>query len=287
MTRKKFTFVTYCDLPILDADDRLVADLLRKKGHTCEVADWRAQNIDWADAGICVLRSTWDYHLHYSEFLDWLDTVSAVTTVWNSPTLIKWNSDKNYMQELQEKKVPIVPTEFFTRNKPRSVKEVMAKRGWSTAIIKPSIGLCTFGVKKIDSADPNAEDYLQRLLETSDVLLQPYIGAVHERGERALVFLGGTYSHAIRKSAFQPLVQAGEAGESVVEADENELALAQSVMRHVEGSPAFARVDLIRDESGKDLVMELELVEPSLYLRMVKGSAERFAEVLLKLAANE
>ncbi len=287
MTHNLFTFVTYCDLPILDADDRLVAAELEKRGYRCAVADWRDQTIDWSNAGICILRSTWDYHLHYQEFLAWLTKVSSQTKLWNDCELVRWNSNKRYLFDLQKASIPIVPTVLFDQAQPVSLNAVLDQHGWSKGILKPVVGLSTFGVRKIERSETDIQAHLDGMLKTSDVLLQPFIDTVHHRGERALVFLGGEYSHTIRKSAFQPLAQAGEAGETLEEADESELQLARQVLAQVKKPVAFARVDLIRDASGRDLLMELELVEPSLYLNMFPQAISKFADTLCQLATIE
>ncbi len=287
MTAKTLTFVTYCDLPDLDADDRLVADEMRKRGWNCKIADWRNPDIDWAAAGNCVLRSTWDYHLHYEEFLSWIDKVSSITTLWNRADLVRWNTDKRYLIDLARASIPIVPTAVIERATDVNLSRLIKERGWKGAILKPTVGLSTFGVRKFDSSDESAQIHLESILRTSDALVQPFIKAVHERGERALVFIGDKYSHTIRKSAFQPLAQAGEAGETLVEADESELRFAREVLTHVKGPVAFARVDLIRDIDGQDLLMELELVEPSLYLNMYPDAISLLADRLCQLATLE
>ncbi|MBI2811166.1 MAG: hypothetical protein HYX67_10100, partial [Candidatus Melainabacteria bacterium] len=161
------------------------------------------------------------------------------------------------------------------------------EHGWTKGILKPVVGLSTFGVRKIDRSEQDTQIHLNNMLETSDVLLQPFIETVHERGERALVFLGREYSHTIRKSAFQPLAQAGEAGETLEQPDEAELKLARQVLAQVKKPVAFARIDLIRDASGRDLLMELELVEPSLYLNMFPPAISKFADTLCQLATVE
>ena len=279
--------MTYCDLPILDADDRLVAAELQKRGYQTAIADWRDQNVDWAQAGICVLRSTWDYHLHYREFLAWLAKVSTETVLWNDAELVRWNSNKRYLFDLERASIPIVPTVLFEQGSSTQLAVTLDERAWTKAILKPVVGLSTFGVRKIQRSQADIQDHLDKMLETSDVLLQPFIETVHDRGERALVFFGSQYSHTIRKSAFQPLAQAGEAGETLEQADQKELRLARQVLAEVKKPVAFARIDLIRDADGRDLLMELELVEPSLYLNMFPSAISVFADTLCQLATAE
>jgi glutathione synthase/RimK-type ligase-like ATP-grasp enzyme len=285
--KHKFTFVTYADLPNLDADDRLVVVELEKRGFNCAVAVWNDDNISWSNAGICVLRSTWDYHLHYAKFLYWLNRVSALTTVWNDVEIVRWNSNKRYLLDLQRASIPIVPTVLFEKEQSVDLLKIMDEHGWDRGILKPAIGLSTLGVKKIGRSEPGIQAHLNNMLESGDVLLQPLIQTVFERGERALVFLGGKYSHTVRKSAFQPLAQAGEAGETIVEPEQSELDLAHRVLARVKKPALFARVDIIRAVDGQDLLMELELVEPSLYLGMHKAAVSAFTNALCQLATSE
>lgn len=201
----KFTFVTYDGLPELDADDRLVAAELERRGCKYAVADWRDAQVDWQNSGVCVVRSTWDYHLHYREFLDWTERVSGKTKLLNDSSLIRWNSNKRYLFDLERAGIPIVPTVIFEQNEKANLNAVLQERTWQRAILKPVIGLSTFGVRKIEAHSDDIQSHLDAMLVNSAVLLQPFIETVHARGERALVFIGDDYSHTIRKSAFQPL----------------------------------------------------------------------------------
>jgi glutathione synthase/RimK-type ligase-like ATP-grasp enzyme len=282
--KQKFTFITYADMPDLDPDDRLAVNELHKLGVECNAATWSDDSVDWSKAGICVLRSTWDYHLHHGQFLNWLDQVAQQTTVWNDVSLVRWNMNKKYMLDLQKKSIPVVPTLILTQGSKVNLKEVINERGWRKSVIKPAIGLSTFGVKTISTVDDAAQAYADELLHRGDVLLQPFVESVGTRGERAMVFIGGQYSHAIRKTAFQPLAPVGGAGETVVQVDDNELALANRVLDSLESRPIYARVDVVRNAAGEDLVMELELVEPSLYLSMHPPAALKFAQTLCQSA---
>lgn len=271
-------------MPDLDPDDRLAVDELRNLGAECAAATWSDENVDWSKAGICVLRSTWDYHLHQQRFLSWLDRVGDQTTVWNSIELVRWNINKRYLLDLQKVLIPIVPTTIIAKETSLDIKHELHERGWHKAVIKPAVGLSTFGVKVVDDQDEQAQAHVDELLSGGDILLQPFIESVGQRGERAMVFIGGRYSHTIRKTAFQCLAPVGGAGETGVEADEAELELANRVLNFLESVPVYARIDVVRDAAQRDLVMELELVEPSLYLSMHKPAAFNFAQTLCHFA---
>src|SRR5579862_442479 len=117
------TLVTCDDVPDLDPDDRVLAEELVRRGISIAVAVWSDGSVDWSDTKCCVLRSTWDYHRRFDDFTAWLDRVSRLTTVWNSPKLVRWNADKRYLLDLEEAGVRIVPTQWAIRGAKFSLVE--------------------------------------------------------------------------------------------------------------------------------------------------------------------
>ncbi len=272
-----FTFVTYSDLPELDPDDRLALNVLIAQGFKCTYADWRNIEFDWLNAGKCVLRSTWDYHLHYSQFLAFCKSLG--NRLVNNFSLVEWNSDKTYMLELEQKKIAIVPSIMALKGEPL---EELPPCEWQTVIVKPTIGLATYGVKKF-SLPRQIDEYrvhMRELCQKHAVLIQKFMPEVMEYGERSLMYFNGEYSHAVRKSPFQALAHAGGAGEEAAKASNEEVAFGHKVLNTLETTPVYARVDIVPGDNGKPLLMELELVEPSLFLGFESGAAERFAEAL-------
>ena len=281
-----FTFVTYGGLPQLDPDDRLAVDALARRGLLAQPAIWNDPKVEWSRAGICVIRSTWDYHLDYQSFLAWAERVSAVTQLWNPLPLLRWNSHKSYMQELGSRGIPIVPTLWLHAGTKPDVRALMSERGWERAVLKPAVGLATRGVMLVDATRDGlaaAQAHAETLLGEQDAMLQPFVKSVERYGERALVFIDGQYSHAAEKVAFQPLAPAGEAGETLAVADTDEIDTATRVADLVKGQAIYARVDLVRDDEGRPMVIEFELVEPSLFLSLHPPAAERFADALARL----
>jgi glutathione synthase/RimK-type ligase-like ATP-grasp enzyme len=281
-----FTFVTYDGLPDLDPDDRLAADALTKRGLTVDAAIWNNPAVEWSRAGICIIRSTWDYHLDHERFLNWADRVARTNQLWNPLPVIRWNAHKGYMQELADRGAPVVPTAWLDASSEADLAAVLRDCGWKRAVVKPAIGLATRGVMLVDATPEGlalAQAHVNELLQEHDVMVQPFIASVEEYGERALVFIDGEYSHAVRKTAFQSLAPAGEAGESLAQADPEEIKVATGITRLIDGKVLYARVDLVRDDSGRPQVIEFELVEPSLFMSLYPPAAERFADALVKL----
>ncbi len=282
------SLITYGDLPDLDPDDLLLAKALEKRGCKVQGVVWNDANVDWSQAGICVIRSTWDYHRHYKQFLSWVEQVASVTDLFNSADLIKWNSKKTYLRELSEAGIPIIPTEFITHKERTPLEEIVRKNGWSRAIIKPTVGLATSGVKRIDCTDDGVRDgelHIDSLLHSGEVMVQEFYESVEGYGERALSYIDGVYSHCIRKAPFQRLAAAGLAGERAVDANEKEIELANKTLGFLKVIPLYARVDLACDSDNNPRIMEFELVEPSLFLQTKPDSAEVFADAVVKRVA--
>ena len=277
MSKFDFTFVTYKDLPELDPDDRLALDFLKKEGFKCNYADWRDSGIDWSEAGFCVLRSTWDYHLYYEEFLKFCR--DRKDQLVNECSLVEWNADKVYLLELEQKGIEIVPTIMALKGAPL---EELPPPEWKTVIVKPTIGLATYGVKKF-SLPKHIDEYrvhMRNLCQKGAVLIQKFMPNVLEYGERSLMYFNGEFSHCARKSAFQALAEAGGAGETSVTASTLEVAFGHKVLNTLVREPVYARVDIVPNDDGKPLLMELELVEPSLFLGFDNEAPSRFAEAL-------
>jgi|ERR1700694_1233550 len=283
-----FTFVTYAAMPDLDADDRLALDILAQRGFRVQAAVWDDPAVNWSTAGACIIRSTWDYNLRHDDFLAWTERVARVTGLWNPPGLVRWNSDKIYMRDLQTAGVPVVPTLWIQRGAAASLSEVLAEAQWEEAVIKPRVGLSTYGVKRVFGQGPAAlagQAHLESLLRDFDVMVQPYIASVESYGERSLVFINGEYSHAARKTAFQELLPTGGAGETPAQATTAEVACAALALEALPEPALYARVDLVHHDAGAPLVIELELVEPTLFLSMDQQAPLRFADALSALAS--
>jgi glutathione synthase/RimK-type ligase-like ATP-grasp enzyme len=278
-----YTFVTYSDLPDLDPDDKLGADELARRGFSVATAVWTDDEVDWARAGTVIIRSTWDYHQRFDEFMRWLDRVGAVTQLWNPPDVIKRNAVKTYLRDLDARGVPVVPTEWIESAALADLAEIMARRRWQKAVIKPVVGLATSGVRVVEAGDSAGQSHLESLLENGAAMVQPFLESVHTYGERALVYLGGAYSHAASKEAFQRLAVVGGAGEAAVDATPQERAVADTAIATLDSRWLFARVDVVPDDAGRPIVMEFELIEPTLFLSLAEGAPQRFADAVVAL----
>ncbi len=271
--------VTSDQFPQLTDDDRLLLDALRAHGLNAQPTVWDDPAIDWSQPAICVLRSTWDYHHRRDEFLAWAARVARVTQLWNPLDVLRWNTHKGYLHDLSKRGVPVVPTTWIEAGSSAHLSTLMNIRGWEHAVIKPSVSASAHETILVDiSTLKEGQSHLDRLLPTHDLMLQPFMASVDVYGERSLVFIDGEFTHAVRKPSV--LRESDwEAQKYVpVEASEDELKLAMQGLQAAGLPTLYARVDIVRDDDGKPRLMELELVEPSLWLDHQPLAVEKFAQ---------
>lgn len=278
----------------LDDDLLPLLDALRAAGAEAQVADWDDASVDWLRFDLALLRSTWDYTDRLPAFVAWAERASARTRLLNPLDVLRWNTDKHYLADLARAGVAIVPSTFVEPGE----DAVAALDAFLTAhaqaaefVVKPAVGAGSRDAQRHARADrTRAVAHAARLLAAGrSVLLQPYLDRVDEHGETALIHFDGVFSHAIRKG---PLLLRGEgptealfAPEQIAprEPDDAERALAAQALAAVPfaGPLAYARVDVIRDAEGAPRLLELELVEPSLFFAHGAGSARRCADAVL------
>jgi O-ureido-D-serine cyclo-ligase len=308
MTPGRVALVTAREALALDEDMPPLIDALTTRGALVETPCWDDAAVDWSRFDVAVLRSTWDYVERIEEFLQWADRCRRVTRLLNPPEIVRWNTDKHYLEALAAGGVPVVPTRFvepgsdvdaemerFLAGGAGSVS-VGAGVEFAEFVVKPSIGAGSRDAARYRRSDAReARAHLRRLAaaERRSAMLQPYLGRVDDYGETAVMYLGGRYSHAVRKG---PLLRVGDglvaglfAPEqiSVREPDAGELRVAAAAFAVVPGEPVlYARIDLIRDDHDRPVVLELELTEPSLFLAHGAAAAATLAGAILERAAT-
>lgn len=287
----------------LDRDDDLapLQAALRAAGAAVAIACWDDAQTDWARFDAALIRSTWDYTWRLDEYLRWIGHAAACTRLFNPPALLRWNTDKRYLGEMAQAGVAIVPTHFVAADAAIEPALDAALAAWPHAdlVIKPSVSAGSRDTMRHSAAAHAAmRAHLAAIhAQGKRALIQPYLARVDSAGETALLFFDGVFSHAIRKG---PLLAANAAATRALFAPEHiqprtpqadELALAQRVLaalpapfNSAPGAPLYARVDLLRDDAGAPCLIELELVEPSLFLDFAPGAAARLAQTLLRHA---
>jgi hypothetical protein len=262
-------------------EDLHLIHALHRRGIEATHAAWDDPQVNWSSFTLVVVRSPWDYPQRLGDFLDW---ACRLRRVMNPLTVLRWNTDKRYLADLAAAGLPVIPTRFLS---PGDDFEMPPP----ACVVKPAVSngaQDTAWYHAGNAAEAGA--HVRRLQSSGQtVLLQPYLEGVEWEGETDLVFLGGRYSHAIRRAA--SLERAGLTPDSPVppsgviayQPNPAERALAEAVMASVPGGQSsllYGRVDLVTGPDGAPMVLELELTEPALFLDFVEDGVGRFADAI-------
>lgn len=263
---------TCTTLPELDPDAEPLAAAFAAAGIDAPLVAWDDPAADWTSPVPTLLRSTWNYSLHRAEFLAWIDRVAAVAPVWNPPAIVHANSHKRYLLELAARGVPAAPTVMVP------VGGALPDDAFPDAarlVVKPAVGAGSLGCRVFAAAErAAAAAHVATWSARGEVLVQPYLASVETHGERSLIWIDGEITHAIRKAPrFDGDVER-VTGPHPIGDDERAVALA--ALAPWQDQILYGRVDLARDADGAPRVMELELVEPSLFFAKHPPAAARF-----------
>lgn len=279
---KRIALATSETFASLTDDDRRLIEPLKRFGVSAEPAVWTDPTVLREGFEAVIIRSCWDYHLRLPEFLGWISTLeNSGTRIWNPPDMVRWNADKTYLRDLESQGIPIVPT-FWPESRVK-LRDKLREVGWNQAVVKPRVSATAHRTRlvSIDSADTE-QSLLDQLLEGPGAMVQQFMDAVQTRGEWSLIFFDGQFSHAVIKTpkAGDFRVQHDFGGsETSAEPPAFVVDAAARVIDAVHGVPLYARVDGVESD-GRFLLMELELIEPALFLALSSGAPERFARVI-------
>ncbi|HEU0104389.1 MAG TPA: hypothetical protein VFR07_18930 [Mycobacteriales bacterium] len=283
----RLAWVTAREARGTDVDEPLALAALAAAGARVDVVEWDDPRADWAGYDRVVLRSPWDYDDRLAEFLAWADGVAAVSDLRNPVDMVRWSTDKHYLAELQEAGLPVIPTEFVEPGQ-------QPRFPGGGVVVKPAVGAGSRDVVVYgpDGSRTDAAAHVARLHATGvSALVQPLLRSVALDGEWPLLFFGGRYSHAASKRVALPEgrptseLYAPEAT-APHDASGDQRAVAEAAVAVVTrrfGAPTYARIDLVRDDDGQFRVLEVELVEPSLFLP--EGGPQAVARLVEALLA--
>lgn len=271
-----------------DQDLPVLVDALREAGAEAAAVHWDDPSADWAGYDLVLIRSTWDYSWRAEEFTAWAERCGTVTRLANPVDVVRWNADKRYLGRLAEAGVPAVPTRYFAPGDP---VELPADHEY---VVKPTSGAGARYAARYPAGERDAAArQVERMhAEGFTVMLQPYLTSIDTHGERALQFFGGRLLHASRKGA---VLAPGTPYDAEKVAHPNlrpweptaaELDVAERALAAVPGQSEllYARVDLVTGPDGQPWVMELELIEPNLFLWLHPESVPRVVEAVLAAA---
>jgi hypothetical protein len=270
-------------------EEQLLIDGLGANGLRAARRSWSDPDFDWSCTRSAVLRSTWDYFHRLGEFRDWLGRARRATRLINDPALVDWNLDKRYLADLAAAGAAVVPTHYAERGSGDTLAAAMAQHGWGEVVFKPAVSGAARLTHRVSAADCAAmEPLFARCLAAEPMLVQPFLPDVLVDGELSLIVIGDRCTHAVRKRA--------RPGDFRVQDDHGgtvhphapgpaEIAFAEEAVARCPAAPAYARVDAVRDPAGRLRVMELELIEPELFLRFHPPAARALADHLATLLA--
>jgi glutathione synthase/RimK-type ligase-like ATP-grasp enzyme len=265
---------TCTTLPEPDVDEAPLAAALAAAGFDAQLVAWDDPLADW-DAPIpTILRSTWNYALQLDAFLAWIDRASAAAPLANPPDIVRANVHKRYLVELAARGVPVVPTTLVERGATFDLGSLAATR----VVIKPAIGAGSLDACVFAPGDPEATAHLARLTTRGAALVQPYLASVDGYGERSLIWIDGALTHAIRKA--RRLSGDAEQITGPFPIADDERSVADAALAPYADRLLYGRVDVARDDADRPVVMELELVEPSLFFARHAPSLDRYVAAL-------
>ena len=268
----------------IDPDDAHLAATLAQLGAPPTVCVWNDAQVDWSAFDLVLIRTIWDYHQHHAAFGQWLDRLDrlGIATV-NDSRLLRWNSDKRYLFELARLGVATIPTRLAHGGE---LARVLASMPDASVVVKPTISGGAWQTLRGEIGDTAFAAAAAQLPTAMEYLVQPYLSEIASAGEWSLLYFGGEYSHAVikRPAAGDYRVQDEHGGRSeAATPDAATRAAAERALVAVAAAghdvPAYARVDGVVS-GGRFMLMELELIEPSLFLAAQPRAAERFAHLL-------
>ena len=268
-------------------EQELLKSAFESQGLKVDITYWDNSSYEWQQTKSVLFRTVWDYFERFDEFWDWLEQVKTKTRLINSYELIKWNIDKHYLRDLKNNGIQVVPTYFADRGNNICLQEIANLNDWKHIVIKPAISASAFNTYKIINDEIEQKEQLfHELLQTHDMLVQPFFPTISELGEASLMVFGGKFTHAILKKA--------KAGDFRVQDDfggtvhdynptQEEIKFAEKVFQSCTSLPIYGRVDIVWDSNKHIYLSELEIIEPELWIRNKPESANKIAEAVNKI----
>ena len=270
--------------------DKLLIEPMKKIGWIAEEISWRNENVNWNDYDTVIVRSTWDYQNDSEKFINVLEKINGVSRLENDLDLMKWNMNKNYLFDLEQKGVKIVETIWEKNFNTNLAHEYFEKLDMDEIIIKPNISANadnTFRLTR-DKLNKNLGQ-LEKIFAAREFMVQPFLKNIIDEGEYSLFFFNGKFSHSVVKKPKENdfRVQEEHGGNIQPFKVSFELILiAENIIRKLSTIPLYGRVDLVRTKKNDFALIELELIEPSLYLNKDDQSPLRFVKAFEERITN-
>ncbi len=250
--------------------------------------NWDDKSVDWTSYDAVVIRSCWDYHTRPDDFFSWIDHLQVNSiTIWNPPSILKWNSNKVYLRELAEQGVTIAPTVWVTQGENVDLDSLLAEQGWDEVVAKPMVSATAYNTWRFTQAEAKSQQAeFERVIQHGDMMIQQFVPEVVDKGEWSLMFFGKQYSHSILKQAKAGDFRVQDEWGGTIHPQEPSSTLieqAEAILSQIESPLLYARVDGVARDTDEFVLMELELIEPHLYLDVDTVAPQRFAEAIAKV----
>ena len=284
----KIAIASCRELPEWEVDDRPLVEALEGLGVEVSVVAWDSP-VEWERFDGVLLRTTWDYADRIGEFLEWIDDVASRTTLLNPAGVVRWNLDKRYLRDLEEAGVPIAPTVWLEAGSKVELATLLDERGWNRGFLKPVVGASARATRRFRRDEVGgAQQWLDPIVAVEGMMLQPYLESVEGEGEVSAICVEGVARHWVRKVPVPGDYRVQDdygASDEPWGPDEAARRLAEATLeaakRWHKAPLVQARVDLLRDQRGRWVLNELELVEPSLFFRHGVETAVKLAEAVV------
>ncbi len=279
---------TCLDLPEVDTDEELTLAALRAAGLSVERVAWDDPDPRPAtDFRLCVVRSTWDYPRDPAAFQAWVARMDAGTRLLNSGRVCAWNLHKRYLFALEAAGIPIIPTRLVERGSDAAA----AEWPWVDVVLKPAVSAGSYLTRRFDGDPQGARAFLAQTLLERDMLVQEFVPDVDVSGERNLIWIDGAFTHVVLKAP--RFADDDESVSAAKEPLEEELLLGERVLTAACADGGFTRAELLYarvdsvQHGGRRVLSELELLEPSLFLRQSPAALQAFVNALRAKLALE
>jgi len=265
-------------------EDKLLSSILKELEISHEIVAWSDPESDWCKFTTLLIKSTWDYFDFYPEFLNWIQKIKKLgIPVLNDLDTILWNSSKNYLLEIEEKGFPVIAGLILKKGEVIDAVQIRQKIKTDTWVVKPLVSGGAKNTLKIQSSDwENYADQVRDLVKEEDFLVQPFIQEVQSVGEYSLIFFNQKFSHAVLKTPakadFRVQHYFGGTIQTIDPSTEMLKSCRDLVDEFASGS-LYGRVDGV-EIGGVFHLMELELIEPYLFLGLADQAIPNYKEAL-------
>lgn len=275
--------VTYAGMPQLHEYEAPLLPALAALGLDARPCIWDDPKMDWRIPKVAVIRSTWDSHLRRDAFVAWASKAGQLTRLYNPPEVLRWNTHKAYLRELEARGIPFTPTVWVPPKGTVALDEVMRERRWDAVVLKPVVSASALKTYRFPRSElAAAQACLDTLAAEGEVMVQPYLTAFETEGERAYIYFDGAFSHAVRRPPGLADSPRSFQKPHLFEPIPDELRLAEDVLAAVGQTLLYARVDVATDNEGRTRLQELEATEPTLFLHLDPAAPVRLAQAIAR-----